>query len=123
METESARRTTSSPPGWSGGAGQPQASTILVAIGLMFLVAGCATGQVPFQTEGTQGQVGHPIHAGIILDEKTAGCVGHTGYRAVAFGKTRTAGLTESRRKEWGFSAQTNPARPSSKAARFAALA
>ena len=103
METESAGRTTSSPPGWSGGAGQPQASTILVAIGLMFLVAGCATGQVPFQTEGTQGQVGHPIHAGIILDEKTAGCGGHAAGQALVAARSLPPGIRQSGLNDWLF--------------------
>jgi len=103
METESARRTTSPPHGWNGSAAQTGASTILVAIALMFLVGGCATHDVPFQTEGTQGQVGHPIHAAIILDEKAAGCGGPAAGEALVAARTLPPGVRQSGINDWLF--------------------
>jgi hypothetical protein len=103
MKTESARPATSRLIVWIVGAGQTQASSILVAIALIFLVAGCATREVPFQTEGTQGQVGHPIHAGIILDEKAAGCGGHAAGAALVTASSLPPGVRQSGQNDWLF--------------------
>jgi len=103
METESARRTTSPPLLWNGGAAPTRASSILVAIALMFFVAGCATRELPFQTDGTQGQVGHPIHAGIILDQQAAGCGGHAAGSALVAARSLPPGIRQSGQNDWLF--------------------
>jgi len=103
MKTESARRATSPLIGWSGSAASTQASSIFVAIAIVSLVAGCATRDVPFQTKGTQGQVGHPIHAGIILDEKTAGCGGHAAGAALVPARSLPPGIRQSGQNDWLF--------------------
>ena len=103
METESARRTTTPPPVRIVGAAQTRPSSIFVAIALMFLLAGCATHDVPFQTEGTQGQVGHPIHAAIILDEKAAGCGGPAAGEALVAARTLPPGIRQSGINDWLF--------------------
>ncbi len=90
METESARRIA-------------RASSIFMAITLIFLVSGCATRDVPFQTEGTQGQVGHPIHAGIILDEKAAGCGGPAAGEALVTARSLPPGIRQSGLNDWLF--------------------
>ena len=102
METESARRITSPPLVWNGGAAQTRPSSVLVAIALIFLVSGCATRDVPFRTEGTQGQVGHPIHAAIVLDEK-AGCGGPGAGEALVAARTLPPGIRQSGRNDWLF--------------------
>ena len=103
MKTESARRATSPLIVRSGGAAPTRASSIFVAITMIFFVAGCATRDVPFQTEGTQGQVGHPIHAGIILDEKTAGCGGHAAGAALVPARSLPPGIRQSGQNDWLF--------------------
>jgi len=103
MKTESGRRATSPPLVWSGSAAQTSCSSIFVAIALIFLVAGCATREVPFQIEGTQGQVGHPIHAGIILDEKAAGCGGHAAGEALVAARSLPPGIRQSGQNDWMF--------------------
>src|SRR5260370_6052518 len=102
MQTESAGRTTSPPLVWTGIAAQTQASAFFVAIALIFLVAGCAARQIPFRAEGTQGQVGHPIHAGIILDEKAAGC-GHAAGEALVAASSLPPGIRQSGQNDWLF--------------------
>src|SRR5580692_2377349 len=103
MNSESGCRATSPPLVWSGSAAQTSSSSIFVAIALIFLVAGCATREVPFQTEGTQGQVGHPIHAGIILDEKAAGCGGHAAGEALVAARSLPPGIRQSGQNDWMF--------------------
>jgi len=87
MESESARRATS----------------IVVAIALMFLLAGCAPRELPFRVEGTQGQVGHPIHAAIILDQKAAGCEDHAAGEALVAGRSLPPGVRQSGINDWLF--------------------
>lgn len=103
MKTESGCRATSPLLVWSGSAAQTRSSSIFVAIALIFLVAGCATREVPFQTEGTQGQVGHPIHAGIILDEKAAGCGGHAAGESLVAARSLPPGIRQSGQNDWMF--------------------
>jgi|HubBroStandDraft_6_1064221.scaffolds.fasta_scaffold451340_1 hypothetical protein len=103
MKTESGCRATSPLLVWSGSAAPTRSSSIFVAIALIFLVAGCATREVPFQTEGTQGQVGHPIHAGIILDEKAAGCGGHAAGEALVAARSLPPGIRQSGQNDWMF--------------------
>jgi len=103
MKTESARLATSPLSVSSGSAAPTRASSIFVAIVLNFLVAGCATRDVPFQTEGTQGQVGHPIHAGIILDEKAAGCGGPAAGAALVPARSLPPGIRQSGQNDWLF--------------------
>jgi hypothetical protein len=103
METESARRATSPPIVWSGSAAKTRASSIFIAITLIFIVAGCATREVPFRTEGTQGQVGHPIHAAIILDDKAAGCGGHAAGEALVAARSLPPGIRQSGQNDWLF--------------------
>jgi hypothetical protein len=87
METEPARR--KSPPlVWNSGAAPTRPSPILVAIALMFLLAGCANRELQFQTEGTQGNVGRPMNAGIILDQQANGCGGHAAGSALLAART-----------------------------------
>src|SRR5260370_26392872 len=102
METESAPRTTP-PLGWSGRAAQTRASSFFVAAVLMFLVVGCAARELPFQTQGTQGQVGHPIHAGIILDQQAAGCGGHAAGSALVAARSLPPGIRQSGQNDWLF--------------------
>jgi hypothetical protein len=102
MKTESARRATSPIIVSSGSAARTRTSSIFAAITIIFLVAGCATRDVPFQTEGTQGQVGHPIHAGIILDEKAAGC-GHAAGAALVPASSLPPGIRQSGQNDWLF--------------------
>jgi hypothetical protein len=103
MKTESGCRATSPLLVWSGSAAPTRSSSIFVAIALIFLVAGCATREVPFQTEGTQGQVGRPIHAGIILDEKAAGCGGHAAGEALVAARSLPPGIRQSGQNDWMF--------------------
>jgi hypothetical protein len=103
MKTESGCRATSPLLVWSGSAAPTRSSSIFVAIALIFLVAGCATREVPFQIEGTQGQVGHPIHAGIILDEKAAGCGGHAAGEALVAARSLPPGIRQSGQNDWMF--------------------
>ena len=79
------------------------ASSILLAIALIFVVGGCATRELPFQVEGTQGQVGHPIHAAIILDDKTAGCGGHAAGEALVAAHSLPPGVRQSGLNDWMF--------------------
>ncbi|HLX04569.1 MAG TPA: hypothetical protein VKR28_03490 [Candidatus Binatus sp.] len=103
MEIDSARRATASLLESNGSAGRIRASSAFIAITMIFLVAGCATHDVPFQTEGTQGQVGHPIHAGIILDEKTAGCGGPAAGEALVPARSLPPGIRQSGQNDWLF--------------------
>jgi len=103
MKTESASRATLRMIVWIVGARPTPASSIFVAIAVIFLIAGCATHDVPFQTEGTQGQVGHPIHAGIILDEKAAGCGGHAAGAALVAAGSLPPGVRQSGQNDWLF--------------------
>ena len=80
-----------------------RASSILLAITLISLVAGCATRELPFRAEGTQGQVGHPIHAAIILDEKTSPCGGHAEGEALVAGRSLPPGVRQSGLNDWLF--------------------
>jgi hypothetical protein len=80
-----------------------RASSISIAIALIFLVTACATREVPFQVEGTRGQVGHPIHAGIILDEAAAGCGGHAAGEVLVAARTLPPGIRQSGRNDWLF--------------------
>jgi len=79
------------------------ASSILAAITLIFLVGGCASRELPFHAEGTQGQVGHPIHAAIILDEKGSGCGGHAAGEALVAGRSLPPGIRQSGLNDWLF--------------------
>jgi hypothetical protein len=103
METESARRTTSPLLVWNGTAAQTRASSIFVAIALMFLLAGCATRELQFQTEGTQGKVGRPMNAGIILDPQANGCGGHAAGSALVASRTLPPGIRQSGQNDWLF--------------------
>ena len=89
METESARR--------------PTSPSIFVTVALMLLVTGCATRELPFQTEGTQGQVGHPIHAGIIIDQQAAGCGGPAAGEALVAARSLPPGIRQSGQNDWLF--------------------
>ncbi len=86
-----------------GSAAPGTASSILAAIGLIFLAAGCATRELPFRAEGTQGQVGHPIHAAIILDDKAAGCGGHAAGEALVAARSLPPGVRQSGLNDWMF--------------------
>jgi hypothetical protein len=86
-----------------GSAAPTRATSILLAIALIFLDGGCATRELPFQTEGTQGQVGHPIHAGIILDDKAAGCGGHAAGEALVAARSLPPGIRQSGLNDWLF--------------------
>jgi len=103
METESARRTTSPLLVWNGTAAQTRASSIFVAIALMLLLAGCATRELQFQTEGTQGKVGRPMNAGIILDPQANGCGGHAAGSALVASRTLPPGIHQSGQNDWLF--------------------
>src|SRR5258708_9198895 len=76
-----------------GSAAPTRASSVFVAITLIFLVGGCASRELPFRAEGTQGQVGHPIHAAIILDDKAAGCGGHAAGEGFVAARTLPPGV------------------------------
>jgi hypothetical protein len=86
-----------------GSAPPTRASSILAAIALMFLVAGCASRELPFRAEGTQGQVGHPIHAAIIIDEKTSPCGGHAEGEALVAARSLPPGIRQSGLNDWLF--------------------
>jgi hypothetical protein len=103
MEIKSARSATSRLIVRSRSAPKTRASSIFAAIALIFLVAGCAARELPFQAEGTQGQVGHPIHAGIILDEKAAGCGGHAAGEALVAASSLPPGIRQSGQNDWRF--------------------
>ena len=103
METESARRTTSPLLVWNGTAAKTRASSIFVAIALSFLLAGCATRELQFQTEGTQGKVGRPMNAGIILDPQANGCGGHAAGSALVAARTLPPGIRQSGQNDWLF--------------------
>lgn len=103
MKAESAPSTTSPPLAWNGGAAQTRPSSILIAIALMFLFASCATRELPFQTEGTQGKVGHPMHAAIILDQQAAGCGGPPAGEALVAARTLPPGIRQSGQNDWLF--------------------
>ena len=103
MNIESARRSISPSVVWSGSAAPTRASSVLLAIALIFLVGGCATRELPFQAEGTQGQVGHPIHAAIILDEKASPCGGHAAGEALVAARSLPPGIRQSGLNDWLF--------------------
>ena len=104
METESARRTTSPPLVWDGSAAHTRASSIYVAIALSFLLlAGCATRELQFQTEGTQGKVGRPMNAGIILDQQANGCGGRAAGSALVAARSLPPGIRQSGQNDWLF--------------------
>jgi len=104
METESARRSTSLPLVWDGSAAPTRTSSILVAIALsLLLLAGCATRELQFQTEGTQGQVGRPMNAGIILDQQANGCGGHAAGSALVAARSLPPGIRQSGQNDWLF--------------------
>ena len=103
MEIESARRALSPLTVRIRSAAHTRASSVFIAIALIFIVAGCASREVPFHTEGTQGQVGHPIHAGIFLDEKTAGCGGPAAGSALVASNSLPPGIRQSGRNDWLF--------------------
>jgi hypothetical protein len=83
--------------------GTDTASSIFVAIALMFLLAACATRELHFQTEGTQGQVGHPMNAGIILDQQANGCGGHAAGSALVAARSLPPGVRQSGQNDWLF--------------------
>jgi hypothetical protein len=103
METESARRATPPLPVSTGSGARIRASSIFIAITIIFLIAGCEAHDVPFQVEGTQGQVGHPIHAAIILDEKAAGCGGPAAGEALVAARSLPPGIRQSGLNDWLF--------------------
>jgi hypothetical protein len=103
MGIESAGQAISRPTEWSRCGLRTTARFILVAIALSSLVGGCATHEVPFHTEGTQGQVGHPIHAGIFLDEKAAGCGGPAAGQALVAARSLPPGVRQSGNNDWLF--------------------
>jgi hypothetical protein len=86
-----------------GSAPPAGASSIFLAIALILFVAGCATRELPFQTQGTQGQVGHPIHAAVILDDKAAGCGGHAAGEALVAAHSLPPGIRQSGLNDWLF--------------------
>ena len=86
-----------------GSAAPTRASSVFVAITLIFLVGGCASRELPFRAEGTQGQVGHPIHAAIILDDKAAGCGGHAAGEALVAARSLPPGIRQSGLNDWLF--------------------
>jgi len=86
-----------------GSAAPTRATSILLAITLIFFVGGCATRELPFRAEGTQGQVGHPIHASIILDDKAAGCSSHAAGEALVAARSLPPGIRQSGLNDWLF--------------------
>ncbi|MFZ2063540.1 MAG: hypothetical protein WAU82_21205 [Candidatus Binatus sp.] len=103
METESARRATVPLPVSTGSGARIRALSIFIAITTIFLLAGCAAHDVPFQVEGNQGQVGHPLHAGIVLDEKAAGCGGPAAGEALVAARSLPPGIRQSGQNDWLF--------------------
>ena len=103
MEIESARWAPTPLTMRSRSAAQTWPSSVFIAMTVIFMVAGCATHEVPFHTEGTQGQVGHPIHAGIFLDEKAAGCGGPAAGSALVAARSLPPGIRQSGRNDWLF--------------------
>lgn len=103
MEIESARQALSPRIGRGRSAAPTWPSPVFIAITLIFMVAGCATREVPFHTEGTQGQVGRPMHAGIFLDEKAAGCGGPAAGSALVAASSLPPGIRQSGRNDWLF--------------------
>jgi hypothetical protein len=82
------------------------ARTKLVAVlslAIAFVLIGCAPQQLPFQVEGTSGQVGHHMTADIMLDEKAAGCAGHAGGAALVPVKALPPGIRQSGQNDWFF--------------------
>ncbi len=86
-----------------GSAAPTGASSILLAITIIFFIGGCAARELPFRAEGTQGQVGHPIHAAIILDDKAAGCGGHAAGEALVAAHSLPPGVRQSGMNDWLF--------------------
>jgi hypothetical protein len=86
-----------------GSAAPARASSILLAITLIFLVGGCAARELPFRAEGTQGQVGHPIHAAIIIDEKASPCGAHAEGEALVAARSLPPGIRQSGINDWLF--------------------
>jgi len=86
-----------------GSAAPTGASSILLAITIKFFIGGCAARELPFRAEGTQGQVGHPIHAAIILDDKAAGCGGHAAGEALVAAHSLPPGVRQSGMNDWLF--------------------
>jgi hypothetical protein len=76
---------------------------MFVAIALMFLLASCATRELQFQTEGTQGKVGRPMNAGIILDQQANGCGGHAAGSALVAARSLPPGIRQSGQNDWLF--------------------
>lgn len=70
---------------------------------IALVLIGCAPQQLPFQVEGTSGQVGHHMTADIVLDEKAAGCSGHAGGAALVSAKTLPPGIRQSGQNDWYF--------------------
>ena len=83
------------------GAGTTLVAALSLAIALF--LTGCAPQQLPFQVEGTSGQVGHHMTADILLDEKTAGCAGHAGGAALVSAKALPPGIRQNGQNDWYF--------------------
>jgi hypothetical protein len=75
----------------------------VVAVVLALTMTGCAAKELPFQAEGTRGQVGHHMTADLVLDERAAGCGGHAGGSALVSGKTLPPGIRQSGLNDWYF--------------------
>ena len=74
-----------------------------LSLALALSLISCAPQQLPFQVEGTNGQVGHHMTADIILDEKSAGCAGHAGGAALVSAKSLPPGIRQNGQNDWYF--------------------
>lgn len=75
----------------------------ILALAIALTIVGCASKELPFQAEGTRGQVGHHMTADIVLDEHAAGCGGHAGGSALVNAKALPPGIRQNGQNDWYF--------------------
>ena len=75
----------------------------ILALAIALTLIGCASKELPFQVEGTKGQVGHHMTADIVLDEHAAGCDGHAGGSALVNAKALPPGIRQNGQNDWYF--------------------
>jgi hypothetical protein len=83
--------------------GTPAILLSVLFLSLALSLIGCAPQQLPFQVQGTRGQVGHHMTADIVLDDKAAGCSGPVGGAALVSGKSLPPGIHQNGQNDWYF--------------------